>query len=244
MNKYISTSLLPILSIILLFTSCIGDQGNVVESYDIGSVIEYKGQPVIKTDNIGIYITGAGITVPTDKTIKRCLSTFTIDWDAQSEEAYANRVYSANIAIQENWTASNYEEIANKPFAGSDSLNSISEPYLTVLGDTTMITFETSFDKSENSTIQFVVESIDKVAKVLIIDYIYYTGDAPTVTTTESKWQSYILPKVDDTYSLVLRFKNKSALSFDTETYESPDGDKNKNCYLYTLSYKSTDMDK
>lgn len=244
MNRYISTSHLLIFSIILLFTSCIGDQGNVVESYDIGSVIEYKGQPVIKTDNIGIYITGAGITMPADKTIKRCLSTFIIDWDAQSEEAYANRIYSANIATQESWTASNYEEIANKPFAGSDSLNSISKPYLTVLGDTTMITFETSFDKGENSTTQFVVESIDKVAKVLIIDYIYYTGDAPTVTTTESKWQSYILPKIDDTYSLVLRFKNRSTLSFDAETYESPDGDKNKNCYLYTLTYKSAGTDK
>ena len=73
----------------------------------------------------------------------------------------------------------------------------------------------------------------------LTLDYIYYTGNTPTVTTTIKKWQSYILPKFDTNYTIIFRFKSSTVPSFKTESYKSPDGDKYKNCYLYTLQYKA-----
>lgn len=236
--KHTLSTLLVLLGLIF-FNSCIGDKGNVLQSYDIGTVINNNGQPIIKTDNIFISLTGAGLEQPSENEINRALFTFTLDWDNQPEGAYESGIYSANINIQERWNAVNTEAIANKPFAGSDSLNNISEPYLTVIGDKTMITFETSYEVGEDPSIQLVEENINEATNTLTLDYIYYTGNTPTVTTTIKKWQSYILPKFDTNYTIIFRFKSSTAPSFKTESYKSPDGDKYKNCYLYTLQYKA-----
>lgn len=234
------TSTLLLSSIIFLLSSCLGDKGNELQSYDVGTIVNYNGQPTIKTDNIAISLTGSGLTLPNKDLIERCLFTFTLDWDNQPEGAYASGVYSADIVFQERWNASKFETIANKPFAGSDSLNNISEPYLTVLGDTTLLTFQSSIEKGEDSSTQFVQGSVNEATNTVVIDYIYYTGNAQTITTTEKKWQSYILPKFERDYTLVFRFKSLTKPSFKTEDFKDPAGDKNKNCYLYTLQYKAT----
>ncbi|MBQ3576485.1 MAG: hypothetical protein IJA28_03600 [Coprobacter sp.] len=236
-NKLFSTLLLSIS--IISFSSCIGDKGNVLQSYDVGTVIENNGEPIIKTDNIHINLTGAGLDIPQQNVIDRCLFTFTLDWDNQPEGAYEKGIYTADIAIQEKWIAEQIDNIANKPFIGSDSINNISKPYLTVIGDTTMITFQSSLQYSEETSIQFVTESINEATNTITLDYIYYTGNNSTVTTTKKMWQSYILPKFDSNYTLIFRFKSLNSPEFDTESFKSPDGDKNKNCYLYTLQYNS-----
>lgn len=82
-NKLLSTLLLSIS--IISFSSCIGDKGNVLQSYDVGTVIENNGEPIIKTDNIHINLTGAGLDIPQQNVIDRCLFTFTLDWDNQPE---------------------------------------------------------------------------------------------------------------------------------------------------------------
>lgn len=236
-NKLFSTLLLSIS--IISFSSCIGDKGNVLQSYDVGTVIENNGEPIIKTDNIHINLTGAGLDIPQQNEIDRCLFTFTLDWDNQPEGAYEKGIYTADIAIQEKWIVEQIDNIANKPFIGSDSINNISKPYLTVIGDTTMITFQSSVQYSEETSIQFVTESINEATNTITLDYIYYTGNNSTVTTTKKMWQSYILPKFDSNYTLIFRFKSLNRPEFDTESFKSPDGDKNKNCYLYTLQYNS-----
>ncbi len=237
LNRLFSSLLLS-LSIISL-PSCIGDKGNILQSYDVGTIIDNKGEPIIKTDNIHISLTGAGLEIPQKDIIDRCLFTFTLDWDNQPEGAYENGIYNADIAIQEKWVAEQIEDIANKPFIGSDSINIISEPYLTIIGDTTMITFQSSFQHAEDTSIQFVTESINEATNTITLDYIYYTGNNSTVTTTKKMWQSYILPKFDSNYTLIFRFKSLNRPEFDTESFKSPDGDKNKNCYLYTLQYNA-----
>ena len=236
--RNIFSTLLFLLGIIA-FNSCIGDKGNVLQSYDVGTIVDHNGQPIIKTDNIYISLTAAGLEQPSENEIKRVLFTFTLDWDNQPEGAYESGIYSADINIKERWNVKETETIANKPFAGSDSLNNISEPYLTVIGDKTMITFETSYEVGENPSIQFVEESINEATNVITLDYIYYTGDAQTVTTTKKRWQSYVLPKLDTNYTLIFRFKSSTTPSFKAESYKSPDGDKYKNCYLYTMQYKA-----
>ena len=228
-----------ILFTITSFYSCIGDKGNVLESYDIGTIIDNNGQPVIKTDNIYISLTGSSLQLPTADEIKRCLFTFTLDWDNQPEGAYESGIYSADISIQESWNAIHAETIANKPFAGSDSINNITEPYLTTIGENTFITFESSYEVADGSSVQFVTESINESEKIITLDYIYYVGYTPNITTTKREWQSYILPKLDSNYTLIFRFKSLTAPTFKFENYKSPDGDKNKNCYLYTLQYKA-----
>ena len=236
--KQTLATLILLLSIIS-FSSCIGDKGNVLQSYDIGTIISENGQPIIKTDNIYISLTGAGLEVPNENEIKRALFTFTLDWDNQPEGAYESGIYSADINIQEQWNATEIETIANKPFAGSDSLNNISQPYLTVIGDKTLITFESSYEVGEDASIQFVEQSINEATNTLTVDYIYYTGNAPTITTTEKRWQSYVLPKFDSNYTIIFRFKSLATPSFKTENYKSPDGDIHKNCYLYTMQYNA-----
>lgn len=234
--------IIPLVLILFTFTSfysCIGDKGNVLESYDIGTIIDKDGQPVIKTDNIYISLTGSGLQLPTADEIKRCLFTFTLDWDNQPEGAYESGIYSADISIQESWSATQAETIANKPFAGSDSINNITEPYLTTIGENTIITFESSYEVADGSSVQFVTESINESEKIITLDYIYYVGYTPNITTTKRVWQSYILPRLDENYTLIFRFKSLTTPTFKFENYKSPDGDKNKNCYLYTLQYKA-----
>jgi len=237
LNRLFSSLLLSLS--IISFSSCIGDKGNILQSYDVGTIINNNGKPIIKTDNILISLTGAGLEIPQKNVIDRCLFTFTLDWDNQPEGAYENGIYNADIAIQEKWVAEQIEDIANKPFIGSDSINIISEPYLTIIGDTTMITFQSSFQHAEDTSIQFVTESINEATNTITLDYIYYTGNNSTVTTTKKMWQSYILPKFDSNYTLIFRFKSLNRPEFDTESFKSPDGDKNKNCYLYTLQYNA-----
>ena len=236
--KRILSTLLLLLSV-LSFSSCIGDKGNVLESYDIGTIIDNNGQPIIKTDNIYISLTGSSLELPTADEIKRCLFTFTLDWDNQPEGAYESGIYSADISIQESWNALLTETIANKPFAESDSINNISEPYLTTIGDNTIITFESSYEVADETSVQLITGNINETEKIITLDYIYYTGYTPNITTTKRGWQSYILPKLDENYTLIFRFKSLTTPSFKIENYKSPDGDKNKNCYLYTLQYKS-----
>ena len=110
-NKLFSTLLLLIS--IISFSSCIGDKGNVLQSYDVGTVIENNGEPIIKTDNIHINLTGAGLDIPQQNVIDRCLFTFTLDWDNQPEGAYEKGIYTADIAIQEKWIAEQIDNIAN-----------------------------------------------------------------------------------------------------------------------------------
>ncbi|MBO5721183.1 MAG: hypothetical protein J6R61_06650 [Bacteroidales bacterium] len=224
---------------IISFSSCLGDKGNVLKSYDVGTIVNIDGQPIIKTDNIHINLTGSGLELPIQNEINRCLFTFTLDWDNQPEGAYESGIYNADIVIQEKWNASLTDNIANKPFAGSDSINNVSEPYLTVIGEETMISFQSSYEKGDNTSVQFVKESVNEATKTITLDYIYYTGNAPTITTTEKRWQSYVLPKFDTNYTLIFRFKSLTQPSFKTERFKSPDGDQNKNCYLYTLQYKT-----
>ncbi|MBR4963710.1 MAG: hypothetical protein IKY54_07430 [Muribaculaceae bacterium] len=235
--KQTLATLILLLSIIS-FNSCLGDKGNVLQSYDVGTIINNNGQPIIKTDNIHISLTGAGLSQPTDDEINRALFTFSLDWDNQPDGAYDSGIYSADLNIQERWIATEIEAIANMPFVGSDSLNNISEPYLTTVGDVTMITFESSYEVGENTSIQIVEESNNEATNTLTLDYIYYTGNESTVTTTQKKWQSYILPKFETNYNIILRFKSLSTPTFKSESYRSPDGDKYKNCYLYTMQYK------
>ena len=235
--KQTLTTLILLLSIIS-FNSCLGDKGNVLQSYDVGTIINNNGQPIIKTDNIHINLTGAGLSQPTDDEINRALFTFSLDWDNQPDGAYDSGIYSADLNIQERWIATEIEAIANMPFVGSDSLNNISEPYLTTVGDVTMITFESSYEVGENTSIQIVEESNNEATNTLTLDYIYYTGNESTVTTTQKKWQSYILPKFSTNYNIILRFKCLNTPTFKSESYRSPDGDKYKNCYLYTMQYK------
>ena len=234
--RNIFSTLLFLLGIIA-FNSCIGDKGNVLQSYDVGTIVDHNGQPIIKTDNIYISLTGAGLEQPSENEIKRVLFTFTLDWDNQPEGAYESGIYSADINIQGRWNATETESIANKPFAGSDSLNNISQPYLTVVGGNTLITFETSYEVGEDFSVQFVEENINEATNTITLDYIYYTGSVSEVTTTKKSWQSYILPKLDSNYTLIFRFKSSTPPSFKTESYKSPDGDKHKNCYLYTMQY-------
>lgn len=234
-KRTISTLLFTL--VIVSLNSCLGDKGNVLESYDVGTIISNNGQPIIKTDNIFISLTGAGLETPLENEIKRALFTFTLDWDNQPEGAYDSGIYTADINIKERWNAIKTEDIANKPFAGSDSLNNISQPYLTVVGENTLITFETSYEVGEDLSVQFVEENINEATNTITLDYIYYTGSVSEVTTTKKSWQSYILPKLDSNYTLIFRFKSSTAPSFKTESYKSPDGDKHKNCYLYTMQY-------
>ena len=236
--KRILSTLLLLLSI-LSFSSCIGDKGNVLKSYDIGTIVNNNGEPIIKTDNIAISLTGSALEIPQENAIERCLFTFSLDWDNQPEGAFDKGIYSADISIKEKWMAMPIDEIANKPFAGSDSINNISEPYLTVVDDKTLITFETSYEVGEDASSQFVIGNINETSNTVTLDYIYYTGNAPTITTTEKRWQSYILPQFDTNYTLIFRFKSLTRPSFKTEDYKSPDGDQNKNCYLYTMQYKT-----
>lgn len=237
-NKTTFSSVLLLLGIIC-FSSCIGDKGNVLESYDIGTIIDNNGQPIIKTDNIYISLTGSSLELPTADEIKRCLFTFTLDWDNQPEGAYESGIYSADISIQESWNALLTETITNKPFAESDSINNISEPYLTTIGDNTIISFESSYEVADETSVQLITGNINETEKIITLDYIYYTGYTPNITTTKRGWQSYILPKLDENYTLIFRFKSLTTPSFKIENYKSPDGDKNKNCYLYTLQYKA-----
>lgn len=236
-NKVFSTILLSLS--IISFSSCIGNKGNVLESYDVGTIIDNNGEPIIITDNIHINISGSGLEIPQQGVIERCMFTFSLDWDNQLEGAFEKGIYTADITIQERWNAGVINDIANKPFIGSDSINNISEPYLTVVDDKTLITFQSSYEKGEDSSIELVTQSINEATNTIILDYIYYTGNAPTITTTEKKWQSYILPKFDKNYTLVFRFKSLNRPEFKVEDFKSPDGDKNKNCYLYSMQYNA-----
>ena len=112
LNKLLATLLL--LFCIILFSSCIGDKGNVLESYDVGTITDNNGEPVIRTDNIRISLTGSGLEIPQQNVVERCMFTFSLDWDNQPEGAYESGIYTADITIKERWEADIIDDIANK----------------------------------------------------------------------------------------------------------------------------------
>ncbi|MEG1574490.1 MAG: hypothetical protein RR293_03630 [Bacteroidales bacterium] len=234
------------LNIILLFasfmcliTGCIGNKGNTLESYDVGTLLNVNGKLCIKGDNVKLFLTGAGLPEFTENSITRCFCTFMIDWDDQPEDAYAIGVYNAKINVESKWETENYLPNIGLPFTGSDSLINISKPYIVNVLNTPIITFQTSTYFSDSPVYQLAVDNVDIAKKVVMIDFVYSAGQNVNKDIKTIQWRSYKLPAFTQDYTLVFQFKSFTKPAFTHTIYSDPI-DIKKNAYRFNINYKAT----
>ena len=230
--------ILPFVAVMSVLAGCIGDKGNTLESYDVGTLVNVNGTPCIKADNVGLYLTGSGLPDFTENPITRCFCTFKIDWDNQPGDAYSKGIYNANINIESKWETENYLENLDSPFTGSDSLNSISKPYIIRILNTPIITFQTSVRASENPEYQLAKETLNEASRTVTLDFVYYAGANVNENKSDIRWHSYTLPVFPQDYTLILKFKSFAVPGF-THTAYSDQADNKKNAYLFSVSYKA-----
>lgn len=216
-------------------SGCLGDKGNTLDSYDAGTVTEISGQECIKLDNINISISGAGMPQYSANPITRCFCTFHIDWDNQPDNASSTGIYSATINTLSVWNVDDFLSTAVNPFAGSDSLVNISQPYLTDLTSSKIITFQTNTYDSETATFQLVLQEKDDDNATITMNLIYI-GTNEDESKTHEQWHSFTLPTIDKTYTLNIRFKSHTTPSFNALKYTDPAAPEN-NTYIYSTTY-------
>lgn len=223
-----------IVSIVSIVSGCLGDKGNTLDSYDVGTVTEINGQQCLKLDNINIYISGSGMPQYTSDPVTRCFCTFHIDWDNQPENASASGIYSATINTESVWNVENFLQTAANPFPGSDSLVNISQPYITNLTSSQIITFQTSSYVSDNATFQLAVEAKDDANNTMTLNLVYDGGNEDN-SATVNRWHSFTLPTVDNSYNLNIRFKSRTTPSFSAMKYTDAEAPEN-NMYVFTTT--------
>lgn len=221
--------------ILFLCSGCLGDKGNTLDSYDVGTVTDVNGQQCVKLDNINICISGSGMPQYSSDPVTRCFCTFHIDWDSQPDNAASTGIYSATINTESVWSVENYLQTPSAPFAGSDSLVNISQPYTTNLSASQIITFQTSSYASENATFQLAVEEIDAANATITLNLIY-NGGTEDKSTVVNRWHSFSLPVVDAEYTLNINFKSHTTPSFSAMKYTDPVAPEN-NAYVFSTTY-------
>ncbi len=218
-----------------LCSGCLGDKGNTLDSYDVGTVTEVNGQQCVKLDNINIFISGAGMPQYSSDPVTRCFCTFHIDWDSQPDNAASTGIYSATINTESVWNVEKYAQTPASPFAGSDSLVNISQPYITSLATEQIITFQTSSYASDNATYQLAVEEIDADNSTITLNLVYYGGNKDE-SAIVNRWHSFSLPPIDNNYTLNIRIKSHTTPSFGVLRDTDPVAPEN-NAYVYTTNY-------
>ncbi|GEM_PF-2766818 len=236
MKRFSHLHIVLIALIVSVTSGCLGDKGNTLDSYDVGTVTEINGQQCLKLDNINIYISGSGMPQYTADPVTRCFCTFHIDWDSQPDNAAASGIYSATINTDAVWNVENYLQSGGNPFPGSDSLVNISQPYITNLTSSQIITFQTSAYWSENASYQLSVEEVDAANNAITLNLVYDAVNEDKSSVVNS-WHSFILPTIDDTYTLNIRFKSHTTPSFSIMKYTDPTAPEN-NTYIFTTKYE------
>lgn len=234
MKKFPHLHIILIALIISITSGCLGDKGNTLDSYDVGTVTEINGQQCLKLDNISIYISGSGMPQYTFDPVTRCFCTFHIDWDNQPDNASASGIYTATINTESVWSVEDFLQTASNPFPGSDSLVNISQPYITNLTSSQIITFQTSSYMSDNATFQLVVDEINAANNTISLNLVY-DGENENNSTTTNRWHSFKLPAEESSYTLNIRFKSHTTPSFSTMKYTDPEAPEN-NMYIFSTT--------
>lgn len=227
----------------ILLSSCLGDQGNTLESYDTGTIIDNGSQTYILMDQINLMVEGSNIPSVDDSEINRCFLTFFIDWDAQSDQAYTTGIYTADINIEEQWVVREFEaDAANVAyFAGSDSIEVITEPTITQIEGKNIITFQTEILESENYSFD-LLETTSTVVSSKTVQLIYKEGTNVNSGATIREWHSFTLPEITEDYSIILQFKSHTVPEFD-HTSINGSTDDSYNCYIFTSTYSPIEED-